>query len=180
VLCQRRPAIILAGILLYGAGYGVFISVLPISLTGTNEFDAAAVSVLFVVFYAAISFAQIVAGPMSDRIGRQGFMIWGMLTGAIGLGAFLLFPGVWVYIPLGLASVGLGIFCVTSIAELNDRVADDFKGAISGSYYFFWALGYVLGPLLIGALASRSPWIGYSVLALALAIHSAVVWLSRE
>jgi len=180
ILRQRRPLVILAGILLYGAAYGVFASVLPISLTTLNAFDATAIGILFAVFYAAISLAQIVVGFLSDRIGRDGFMWSGMLAAAVGLGAFPLFSGYWVYAPLGLASIGLGAFCVTSIAALQDGVPDDAKGAVSGSYYFFWGSGYVLGPILTGALASRAPTAGYLVLAVLLGMHAVVLRVIRE
>ncbi|MCP5036603.1 MAG: MFS transporter, partial [Rhodobacteraceae bacterium] len=85
---QRQTIIILAGIFLYGACYGIFVSVLPVSLTGTHGFGATSIAAFFVVFYAAISLAQLFAGPVSDRIGRRGFMIWGMLLTSIGIAVF--------------------------------------------------------------------------------------------
>lgn len=179
VLGRKRPAVILCGILLYGAAYGVFVSVLPISLVGLKSFSAAQISIGFVIFYAAISVSQIAAGAISDRIGRQGFMVSGLAIAAIGIAVFPLFDGLWVYIPLGFASAGLGIFCVTSIAELNDSVSDGLKGAVSGSYYFFWGAGYALGPILIGAAVSRAPCTGYTTLASALAFLALLLWRVR-
>lgn len=180
ILWKKKPAILLAGVLLYGAGYGVFVSVLPISLTESHGFGSAAVSLLFVVFYAAVSFSQIIVGSISDRIGRHGFLVWGMLLSAVGIGCFPFIPGLWVYLPLGLASIGLGMYCVASIAELNDCVPDSFKGAISGSYYFFWGGGYVLGPLLIGAASSGTALAGYFCLALLFGLQSLVVWTATD
>lgn len=175
LLHRRRPATLLSGVLLYGAGYGVFVSVLPVSLARTHGFDAAAVTATFVLFYAAISVAQIAAGAISDRIGRQGFLVWGMGLSAAGIGAFLFTPGLWACLPLGIASVGLGMFCVASISELNDSVPDAFKGAISGSYYFFWGAGYVLGPLLIGAVAERAALAGYLSLSVLFGLQALAV-----
>jgi MFS family permease len=180
ILSQRKVAITLLGILLYGSGYGVFVSILPISLAINNGLSSTAVTIYFVVFYAAISLAQLVAGPISDRIGRWGFMMWGMAAAAVGIVTFLGFPGVWVFIPLGLASAGFGVFCVASITALNECVSDDLKGTISGAYYFFWASGYMLGPLLIGSLTAISPFIGYSVLGITLALYSLAVWFNRK
>jgi len=176
LLGRRRPAIILVGILLYGSGYGVFVSVLPVSLMELKGFGPAAVNFLFVLFYAAISLSQVTAGILSDRLGRQGFMVLGLLAAAGGLAVFPVFPGHWVYLPLGLASTGLGIFCVASIAALNESVPEDFKGAISGCYYFFWGAGYMLGPYLTGALASHAPLTGYLLLALLLAAQALALW----
>lgn len=180
VLRQPKITIILLGVLFYGTGYGVFVSILPISLAGSNGLDATAIAIFFVIFYAAISLAQLVAGPMSDRVGRWSFMMWGMAAAAIGIVAFDGFSGVWVFLPVGLASLGLGVFCVASITALNECVSDNLKGTISGAYYFFWAIGYMLGPILIGALTSFLPHIGYLVLGLMLALYSLAVGFSRK
>lgn len=173
MLRKKTAAVLLIGVLLYGAGYGAFVSVLPVSLTVTHGIDGAAVSAHFVLFYAAISFSQIIAGAASDHIGRRGFLIWGMALAAAGLASFSVVPGLWAYLPLGVASVGLGMFCVASIAELNETAPDALKGAISGSYFFFWGAGYVIGPLAIGAGA---PAIGYVALAVLFGFQSLAVW----
>ena len=172
LLRQRQTLILLLGVLLYGAGYGVFLTVLPVSLASTHGFDDTSISLLFVVFYAAISVSQIVAGTLSDRYGRRGFLIWGMALAAGGLSAFPLFFGLWAYVPLGVASIGLGMFCVASIAELNGEAPETLKGAISGSYYVFWSAGYVLGPLSIGAISSNTPLIGFGALAALLGLQA--------
>lgn len=165
MLRRRTARRLLAGVLLYGAGYGAFVSVLPVSLTETHGFGATAVSLLFVLFYAAVSSSQVVAGALSDRIGRRGYLVWGMALAAAGFASFSFVPGLWAYLPLGLAGLGLGTFCVASIAELNESVPDSLKGAMSGSYYLFWAAGYMLGPLAVGAVVARAPSVGYVALA---------------
>ncbi len=179
LLSGRKPLILLAGILLYGACYGAFVSVLPITLTVTNGFDGKATSVLFIIFYAAISISQLVAGPMSDKLGRDGFMCGGLLMASFGFGTFLLVPGSWAYGPLAIASFGLGVFCVASLAELDDIVPANLKGTISGSYYFAWGLGYVLGPLGIGHLSDITAGLGYQLIAAALIVLLSVLWKIR-
>ncbi|MCP5088223.1 MAG: MFS transporter [Rhodobacteraceae bacterium] len=180
LLRRVQAMVLLLGVLLYGAGYGVFLTVLPVSLASTNGFGATAISLLFVLFYAAVSLSQIVAGAISDRIGRQGFLVWGMALAAAGLAIFPLFPGHWAFVPLAMASIGLGIFCVASIAELNESAPDSLKGAISGSYYFFWGAGYVLGPLAIGAVSKSVPFIGFVTLAILFGIQSLAVRIVRD
>ncbi len=172
LLRQGKMLILLLGVVLYGAGYGVFVTVLPVSLASTHGLGSTAISLLFVVFYAAISLSQVTAGTLSDRFGRRGFLIWGMALAAVGLATFPLVSGLWAYIPLGFASIGLGMFCVASIAEMNEKAPDKLKGAISGSYYFFWSAGYVLGPLSIGVVSSNAPLVGFGALAALFGIHA--------
>ncbi len=170
---QPAPRATLSGILLYGAGYGVFVSVLPASLAVSKGFDNQAIGIFFALFYVAISIAQLIAGPLSDRQGRQRYMIAGLVMAAGGFASFAAFPYPWTYVPLTLAGFGLGIFCVASMAYLNDCVPLALKGSISGSYYLAWGLGYLSGPLVVAQL---DDWAGYHLLALLMAAHTLLLW----
>ncbi|WP_346894252.1 MFS transporter [uncultured Roseibium sp.] len=168
VMTERRHAVLFAGVLLYGACYGIFVSVLPISLTLLNGFGPQATGVLFFLFYCAISLSQVVAGPLSDRHGRRGFLIGGMGLATLGFGTFFFLPGLWALGPLFVSSLGLGAFCVASIAELNEAVQPGLRGTVSGGYYLFWALGYFSGPQAIGLFGTGAQETGYGVLGVVL------------
>jgi len=178
LLRSRRLLLVLAGVTLYGAGYGSFVSVLPIALTATHGLDSASVNIQFMLFYGMISASQMIVGIASDRFGRQRFLVWGLGLTSLGIGAFAGVPGLWVLVPFAVASIGLGMFCVTSTAELNDSVSEDQRGAVSGGYFFFWGIGYVCGPLLLGAAVAELRDTAYLGLALLFAVHAG--WLSRR
>ncbi|WP_346911752.1 MFS transporter [uncultured Roseibium sp.] len=169
VMTEGRHAVLFSGVLLYGACYGIFVSVLPISLTLLNGFGGQETGILFFLFYAAISLSQVVAGPLSDRHGRRGFLIGGMALAALGFGTVFFVPGLWALGPLFLASLGLGAFCVASIADLSEAVQPDLRGTVSGGYYLFWAIGYFAGPQVIGLFGAGAQETGYAVLGLVLA-----------
>lgn len=152
VLIHRLTLVVLMGITLYGAGYGLAITMIPAFLISAKGFDQASVSLFFSLFYIAISLSQLVAGPFSDKRGRQEVMIWGLILAAAGLALFAPLPQPWINVALTLASLGLGMFGVASIAYLSECVSDTLKGTISGAYYLFWGLGYFLGPLTAGGL----------------------------
>jgi len=175
LLRSRGPAATLAGVVFYGAGYGIFISVLPASLALSKGLDNLAVGLFFALFYAAISVSQLLVGPLSDRHGRHLYMVAGFVAAAIGFASFAIFSHPWLYGPLTLASFGLGVFCVASMAYLNESVPESARATVSGSYYLAWGLGYFLGPLAVGWLGEvLHPQAGYWGLAFLLAAQAAL------
>ena len=149
-LCRKPETLaVFSGIVLYGAGYGSFLTVLPGFLMEHKGFSQAGVGWFFMYFYVAISLSQIIAGPASDRYGRRKAMILGLGAAAAGLGLFSRETGWMVYFWLFLSSLGLGVFCVSSLAWLNNAVGDSLKGTASGAFYLFWGLGY---------FSARSSW----------------------
>lgn len=145
-------------ILLYGAGYGIFITMIPGFLISTRNCGHQAVSLLFVLFYTGISLSQVVAGPISDTLGRKPVMIAGLGTAALGMALFTLGPLSWILSLLTLSALGLGSFCVSALAWLNQGVSDAMKGTISGCFYLFWGIGYFSGPILMGFCGEPDRW----------------------
>lgn len=176
VVTHRLTLVVLVGIALYGAGYGLAITMIPAFLISAKGFDQASVSLFFSLFYIAISLSQLIAGPFSDKRGRQGIMIWGLILATAGLALFAPLPQPWLNASLTLASLGLGMFGVASIAYLNECVPDTLKGTISGAYYLFWGLGYFLGPLAAGQLGhSMGLGVSFSLLAGLLGIEAVLL-----
>lgn len=115
----RETLVVLAGIALYGAGYGIFLTVLPAFLISVKGFGTAHVGVFFALFYAAISLSQL-TGSLSDRFGRRVFMVAGLVAAAAGVGTFAALNQPWTSAVLALASLGLGVFYLSSLAFLNE------------------------------------------------------------
>lgn len=152
LLRSRIVLTVCAGIMLYGLGYGIFLTVIPAFLVLHKGAGASAVGLSFVVFYVAISLAQIIAGPIADRAGRVTPMISGLLVMAFGMMVFPRLPLVYALAALFLAAFGLGVFLVASLAFLNDQVDMHLRGTISGAYYLFWGVGYFFGPMVMGVI----------------------------
>jgi MFS family permease len=142
--------IVFAGIMLYGAGYGAFITIIPASLISAKNSSQTTVGVFFSLFYIALGVSQLVAGPFSDRKGRKATMMYGMMAAAVGIGSFFTLNQPWHNGLLAVAGLGLGVFCVSSMAFLNDSVPDSLKGAAAGAFYLSWGIGYFFGPLVLG------------------------------
>lgn len=151
---RGETLITLLGITLYGAGYGIFLTVIPAFLISAKNFTSTNVGMFFALFYIAISLSQLITGPLSDRFGRQIFMGFGLALAAAGVGLFPLLVQPWISIALTLASLGLGVFYLSSMAFLNEAAPDSLKGTISGAYYLFWGVGMFFGPVLVGRLGA--------------------------
>ncbi len=168
VPCLRkvRALAVLGGICLYGGSYGAFITVIPGVLLNEKGFSQTQVALFFALFYIAISISQVLAGKISDRRGREGTMYAGLLLEILGLVPFMWLCGKMVFFLLFLASFGLGMFCVSAMAFLNEAVPDSLKGSISGIFFVFWGVGYFFVPPLMTYIAG---FVGYSSLFLCFA-----------
>jgi MFS family permease len=96
---------------------------------------------------------QVVTGPLSDRLGRKGLIVWGMWGQAAGL---FMIPalngfGWWLAASL-LLGLGTAMVYPALIAAISD-VAHPNSRARALSVYRFWRdLGYAVGALLAGAI----------------------------
>ena len=166
-----------AGILLYGAGYGLFVTMIPGFLMRVKGYVQADLGLFFMLFYIGVSLAQVVGGPVSDRVGQKPVMLAGLAMAAAGLSFFTTLSGTWLLLLLTLSALGLGTFCVSALSFLNGRVPDAVKGTLSGCFYFFWGAGYFSGPLLLGWLGHPGQWpAGFQALGGLLAAVMMVIW----
>ncbi len=174
----RRPAV-LAGVSLYGGGYGISVTAIPGVLLSEKGFSQSEVAVFFALFYIAISIAQIAAGKMTDSGGPNRPMYAGLLLVAGGLGLFMAFSGKMIYFLLFLGSFGLGMFCIASMILLNETVPVSMKGSISGVFYLLWGAGYFLGPPLFTAAGELMGY-GAAFLAIAFLVFAELFLLRKN
>jgi MFS family permease len=173
---------VLFGIALYGAGCGIFMTIIPAFLLIVKQHDQTYINLFFSIFYIAISLSQVFTGWLSDRLGRQSFMLTGMIVAAAGLGAAVYFDHLALTIILGVSSFGLGTYYLASMAFLNEKAPASFRGAISGVYYLFWGIGMFWGPLNLGYyIQSNSYQEGFHAFSLMLIIQAIlllITWLN--
>ncbi len=151
LLLIKNPQIaaVLGGITLYGAGFGLFMTVIPAFLLTIKDYSQAGINIFFSCFYVSISLAQLSIGYLSDWLGRQFFMVTGMLTAAAGIAAAVYFHSITLTWILCIASFGLGAYYLASMAFLAEIVPPGDKGPIMGIFYLFWGIGMFGGPMLL-------------------------------
>ncbi len=146
---------VLSGITVYGAGYGIYLTIIPSFFLERYMFNHNSVGWLFIGFYVGLSIAQLVGGYIADIKGRVIPMVIGLILFAFGQTIFHYFNSGSSIGFLSLASFGLGLFLIGSITFLNDQVGNKSKGLISGTFYLFWGCGYFTGPLILGYLGEH-------------------------
>ncbi len=148
----KEPSVIavLLGIALYGIGYGVFMTIIPTYMSSIMVSNYNLSGLMFIAFYIGITLAQFIGGPIVDSKGRIIPMLGGLFFYSTGMLIFFHTSSTASLLILTIASFGLGLFLVGSIAFLNDQVGKSSKGFVSGLFYFFWGIGYFLGPIILG------------------------------
>ena len=116
----------------------------------------AEIGVLAAVYPAVWGVAQIGTGALSDRIGRKGLIVAGMLVqaGAIGLIAAASTFGAW-FLAAALLGLGTAMVYPTLLAAVADAADPAWRGAAVGVYRLWRDLGFAVGAIVVGVLADR-------------------------
>lgn len=115
------------------------------------------IGVLAALYPAAWGMLQLVTGPLSDRIGRKGPIVLGMLTQAVGLGVVALGHDFGVF-AAGSLLLGTGTALVypTLLAAVSDASAPGWRASAVGVYRLWRDLGYAVGAVVAGVIADAA------------------------
>ena len=115
------------------------------------------IGALAAAYPAVWGLAQVGTGALSDRIGRKGLIVGGMLVQGAALGLIGISTSFdrWL---LGAVFLGLGTAMVypTLLAAVADVAAPAWRGAAIGVYRLWRDLGFAAGAIVAGVLADRA------------------------
>lgn len=144
-LCQAGFVVKLGDTLVWG--------LLP-SYFQSHGLPVATVAVLAAAYPASWAVLQPFTGAASDRLGRRGTIIAGMLVQAVGLGIVALSSGFGGWLSgLILLGAGTAMTYPVLIAAAGDTA--HLHASRIGHYRFWRDMGFVAGALLIGQLSDR-------------------------
>jgi MFS family permease len=124
-------------------------------------FAAAGLSVseigtLAFVYPATWGILQLVTGPLSDRWGRKGLIVLGMVVQGVALAAVALTSGFTGWLAASaLLGVGTAMVYPTLLASIGDVADPIWRGSAIGVYRLWRDAGYVVGAVLAGTAADR-------------------------
>jgi MFS family permease len=135
-----------------GMSWGVF--PLLFIANGVRLTEVGLIKAVYPIVWGA---GQIVTGVLADRVGRKPLIVWGMMVQAIAHAVIGL--GLAAPLPAGLiGSVLLGVGTAMVYPALLAAVGDDAHPALRatsvGVYRFWRDLGYAVGALMAGVVAT--------------------------
>ena len=115
------------------------------------------IGVLAATYPAVWGICQIGTGALSDRIGRKGLIVAGMLLQAAAIAMIAASSSMAPWMAAS-ALLGLGTAMVypTLLAAVADVAAPAWRGAAVGVYRLWRDLGFAVGAIVAGVLADRA------------------------
>ena len=116
---------------------------LLLSAKGFSPAEIGSVAALYPLVWAS---GQLVFGPLSDRLGRQPFILLGVALQGIGLLVMANVPELsLVLLAAFLLGLGTSMAYPTLIAQVADKAPLEARASALGLYRFFRDSGYVVG-----------------------------------
>ncbi len=98
--------------------------------------------------------SQFFTGKLSDHIGRQRPIVWGMWLCGLGVSMMLAGADVWWWVlSAGVTGFGMALLYPNLSAAVADISHPNWRGSAIGVYRFWRDLGYGIGALLLGIVA---------------------------
>lgn len=137
------------------------------------------VTPIITIYFIAMGSAQVIHGPLSDRVGRRPVLLLGAALYATGCVGTLVAPTIgWLLASRAVWGAGAATFAVVYGATARDLYSGDEMARVVSIVSAVFLLGPVLTPLLGEALVSNLPW--RSVVVAALIINAIqIVWTLR-
>lgn len=150
---------------------------LLLSARGFSPTEIGSVAGLYPLIWAS---GQLVFGPLSDRVGRQVFILSGVALQGVGLIVMALSSQLTgALLAAFLLGLGTSMAYPTMIAQVADKAPLEERASALGLYRFFRDGGYVVGAGLAGlTFSALSPLLTYTGLAF-LAVVAGVIWTAR-
>jgi MFS family permease len=148
--------------------WGIF----PLLFTALG-LDVERIGILKSIYPAVWGIGQTMTGPMSDKWGRKGLIVFGMWVQAAGLFLTALTTNYgWWIVASVLLGVGTAMVYPSLIAAVSDAAHPSWRARALSVYRFWRDLGYAIGALSAGLIAD---WFGYAA---AIIVIGAVTFVS--
>jgi predicted MFS family arabinose efflux permease len=134
---------------------GLAWGLLPIYYAGAG-LSVAEIGALAAIYPAVWGFGQLATGALSDRIGRKGLIVAGMLVQAAAIAVIAGARGFapWAF-AAGVLGVGTAMVYPTLLAVIGDVAHPAWRASAVGVYRLWRDAGFAVGALFAGMIADR-------------------------
>lgn len=164
------------------ASMGVRVALVPLFVVDGLGQSAAMSGVVLAIYSAGNVIAIIVAGRLSDSLGRRPIMLPGLLlmgasTAALGYSGNIWVAGALTFV----AGIGSGLFAPTHQAALADVLSGRGQGGPAlASYQMTTDLGAISGPVVAGFIAQQWGFGAAFAITGAVAFVATILWFSAR
>lgn len=118
--------------------------------------SVAEIGLLAAIYPAVWSLGQLATGALSDRIGRKGLIVGGMLLQATAIGMIAATSGFapWAF-AAGVLGAGTAMVYPTLLAVIGDVAHPTWRASAVGVYRFWRDAGFAVGAVIAGLIADR-------------------------
>ena len=121
---------------------------------GITLVEAGAIVAIYGIVWGA---SQLVTGPLSDKIGRKGLIVWGMWLCGLGVISIPVSQGITLWsIEAAIIGLGMAMLYPNLGAAVGDFAPAQHRASLIGIYRFWRDSGYAFGALAMGLLAQWS------------------------
>ena len=142
---------------------------------GLSLVQAGSIIAVYGITWGAL---QLITGPLSDRIGRKGLIVWGMILCGVSVFAFPLTSsvGLWM-LESALTGMGMAMLYPNLGAAVGDFSPPQSRATLVGIYRFWRDSGYAFGALAMGLLAQLSNSMTIPFLFVGISMMLSAFWL---
>jgi MFS family permease len=136
-------------------GEGIPLSFQPLFIKGLGV-SAATITLIYNIRNIIQTFLRLVAGTISDSLGRRNMMLFGLALFALVPFIYSVATNPWLPIVAMTASgLALSIYFPPSEAYASSLFPPEKAGEAMGNYHLSWAISSVIGPFIGGYIASK-------------------------
>jgi MFS family permease len=131
---------------------GFFTSVFPLWLRTIHHLPADRIGILLGAFLLPFSLLSYGFGRLAERWSRTALVCWGSAVYGLGTAGLGLLPPQALWVAMPLLGVFAAVMFVPTMVLTADLAGQSRKGAVMGAFNAAGSLGFVLGPLVGGAV----------------------------
>jgi len=121
---------------------------------GLSLIEAGGIIAVYGIVWGA---SQLITGPLSDKIGRKGLIVWGMWFCGMGVMAIPLSHGALIWaLEAAFIGIGMAMLYPNLGAAVGDFAPAQHQASLIGIYRFWRDSGYAFGALAMGIMAQMT------------------------